>query len=110
VRWVNRDISVAAPKRVRGQSQAQEETHEQHAQRVAAALGAAAGQPVEVTSVESARTSDGRTAVFVGCRVGEQAVRYGVGVNEENAAAVVDAVVSAVNRCAWKHADQRAAA
>jgi 2-isopropylmalate synthase len=48
--------------------------------------------------------------VFVGCRVGEQAIRYGVGVGEDSTVAVVDAVVSAVNRCAWKHSDQRAAA
>jgi 2-isopropylmalate synthase len=34
----------------------------------------------------------------VGCRVGEQAVRYGVGVSPEAATAVMDAVVSAVNR------------
>ena len=110
VRWINREISVAASKRASGQSQAHQETPEQHAQRIAATLGAAAGQPVEVTSVENARTSDGRTAVFVGCRVGEQAVRYGVGVSDDSATAVVDAVVSAVNRCAWKQTDQRVAA
>jgi 2-isopropylmalate synthase len=110
VRWTHRELSVASPKRVRGQSQVQEGAQEQHAQCVAAALGSAAGQPVDVISVESARTSDDRTVVFVGCRVGEQAIRYGVGVSEDSAVAVVDAVVSAVNRCAWKHSDQRAAA
>jgi len=101
VRWDDRDLNVAAAKRPREQSEAQEaqhEPHEQHARRVAAALATAAGQMIEVTSVESARATDGRTVVFVGCRVGEQAVRFGVGVSSEAAAAVVDAVVSAVNR------------
>jgi 2-isopropylmalate synthase len=101
VRWDDRDLNVAAAKRPRGQSEAQEaqhEPHEQHARRVVAGLATAAGQMIEVTSVESARATDGRTVVFVGCRVGEQAVRFGVGVSSEAAAAVVDAVVSAVNR------------
>jgi 2-isopropylmalate synthase len=101
VRWDDRDLNVAAAKRPREQSEAQEaqhEPHEQHARRVAAALATAAGQMIEVTSVESARATDGRTVVFVGCRVGEQAVRFGVGVSSEAPAAVVDAVVSAVNR------------
>jgi 2-isopropylmalate synthase len=101
VRWDDRDLNVAAAKRPREQSEAQEaqhEPHEQHSRRVAAALATAAGQMIEVTSVESARATDGRTVVFVGCRVGEQAVRFGVGVSSEAAAAVVDAVVSAVNR------------
>jgi len=101
VRWDDRDLNVAAAKRPREQSEAQEaqhEPHEQHARRVAAALATAAGQMIEVTSVESARATDGRTVVFVGCGVGEQAVRFGVGVSSEAAAAVVDAVVSAVNR------------
>jgi 2-isopropylmalate synthase len=113
VRWGSRDVSVAVQQRARGQSQAQQESHEQHehhAQRVAAALAAASGQPVELAFVESARTAEGHTAMFVGCRVGEQAVRYGVGVGEDAAVAVVDAVVSAVNRAVWTATEQRAAA
>jgi 2-isopropylmalate synthase len=113
VRWGSRDVSVAVQQRARGQSQAQQESHEQHehhAQRVAAALAAASGQPVELAFVESARTAEGHTAMFVGCRVGEQAVRYGVGVGEDAAVAVVDAVVSAVNRAVWTETEQRAAA
>jgi len=120
VRWENRDFSVAAAKPARGnaqgQGQGQYEAVEQHAQRVTAALATASEQPVELTSVESTRTADGRTAVFVGCRVGEQGVRYGVGVSAEDVAAVVDAVVSAVNRACganravWQEPDRRAAA
>ena len=101
VRWEDHDVNVAATNRPRGPSEpqdAQHAPHEQHARRVAAAFAAVAGQTIEVISFESARTTDGRTAVFVGCRVGEQAVRYGVGVSPEAATAVMDAVVSAVNR------------
>ena len=101
VRWEDHDVNVAATNRPRAPSEAQDAQHaphEQHARRVAAAFAAVAGQTIEVISFESARTTDGRTAVFVGCRVGEQAVRYGVGVSPEAATAVMDAVVSAVNR------------
>jgi 2-isopropylmalate synthase len=101
VRWEDRDVNVAATNRPRGPSEpqdAQHAPHEQHARRVAAAFAAVAGQTIEVISFESTRTTDGRTAVFAGCRVGEQAVRYGVGVSPEAATAVMDAVVSAVNR------------
>ncbi|SAL13740.1 2-isopropylmalate synthase [Caballeronia humi] len=68
-----------------------------YAEAVAVALGMAA----QVSSFETANTANGETAVFVGCRVGEQAVRYGVAVNANAALAVVDAVVSAVNRAQW---------
>ena len=101
VRWEDRDVNVAAANRPRGPSEPQDRQHaphEQHARRVAAAFAAVAGQTIEVISFENTRTTDGRTAVFVGCRVGEHAVRYGVGVSPEAATAVVDAVVSAVNR------------
>jgi 2-isopropylmalate synthase len=134
VRWEDRDVNVAAtnrpraPSEAQGAQDAQHAPHEQHARRVAAAFAAAAGQTIEVISFESTRTTDGRTAVFVGCRVGEHAVRYGVGVSPEAATAVVDAVVSAVNRAigtneaagtdmaevgnpaAWQERDRRVAA
>ena len=131
VRWEDRDVNVAAANRPRGPSEPQDRQHaphEQHARRVAAAFAAVAGQTIEVISFESTRTTDGRTAVFVGCRVGEHAVRYGVGVSPEAATAVVDAVVSAVNRAigtneaagtdmaevvnsaAWQERDRRVAA
>lgn len=110
VRWEDRDVNVVAAK------SAQNATHDphgqsaQHAQQVARAVSAAAGIVIEVISVECVRAVDGRTAVFAGCRVGEQGVRYGVGVSEDAAAAVVDAVVSSVNRAGWKETDRRAAA
>ena len=131
VRWEDRDVNVAAANRPRGPSEPQDRQHaphEQHARRVAAAFAAVAGQTIEVISFENTRTTDGRTAVFVGCRVGEHAVRYGVGVSPEAATAVVDAVVSAVNRAigtneaagtdmaevvnpaAWQERDRRVAA
>ena len=68
-----------------------------YAEAVAKALGVSA----EVAWFESTNTAGGETAVFVGCRVGEQAVRFGVAVSENAAQAVVDAVVSAVNRAQW---------
>ncbi len=44
----------------------------------------------------------GETAVFVGCRVGEQAVRFGVAVSENAAQAVVDMVVErSESRMQW---------
>ncbi|WP_028227693.1 2-isopropylmalate synthase [Paraburkholderia ferrariae] len=101
VRWDDRD--VVAPSSVAG-------TQEAHAQAVADAIAAAAGVAVEVTSFETARTERGATAVFVGCRVGGQPVRYGVGVAEDGAHATVAAVVSGVNRAAWPRVDRRAAA
>ena len=134
VRWEDRDVNVAAtnrpraPSEAQGAQDAQHAPHEQHARRVAAAFAAAAGQTIEVISFENTRTTDGRTAVFVGCRVGEHAVRYGVGVGPEAPTAVVDAVVSAVNRAigtneaagtdmaevvnpaAWQERDRRVAA
>ncbi|SOE82786.1 2-isopropylmalate synthase [Caballeronia arationis] len=70
---------------------------ESYAQALAEALGVAA----QVSSFETASTASGETAVFVGCRVGDEAMRFGVAVNANAALAVVDAIVSAVNRARW---------
>jgi 2-isopropylmalate synthase len=51
-----------------------------------------------VSWFETAVTASGDTAVFVGCRVGDEPLRFGVAVHANPALAVVDAVVSAVNR------------
>jgi 2-isopropylmalate synthase len=110
VRWANRDVNVVAVKSAHNATHEQSGQHEQYAQQVVRALSTAAAIAVEVTSVECMRVADGRTAVFVGCRVGQQGVRYGVGVSEDAAAAVVDAVVSSVNRAGWNETDRRAAA
>lgn len=117
LRWNERDLVVPlAPIAPMAASAAGSATPhdanalEAHAQAIVRAMAGASGEAVEITSHETARTADGRTAVFVGCRVGAQAVRHGVGVAEDAATAVADAVVSAVNRAAWPDVDRRAAA
>jgi len=108
VRWENRELKLPQPDMPHADSA---EAAEAHARTTAKALATAARQPVEITSYECQRAADGRTAAFVGCRVGEEAVRYGVGVSEDIATAIVDAVISGVNRAAaWKSVDRRAAA
>jgi 2-isopropylmalate synthase len=104
VRWNKREISVPAAAAARADG------HEAYAKAVAQEMASAAKQAIEITSFESARTTDGRTAVFVGCRVGEQTMRHGVGVAEDEMTAVVDAVVSGVNRAGWPAVDRRVAA
>jgi 2-isopropylmalate synthase len=75
---------------------------EGHARAVAGALAGVSGETIEVTSFETANLANGETAVFIGCRVGDLAARYGVAVHASAAHAVVDAVASAVNRVQWK--------
>ena len=107
VRWQNRDIALPAFDAARG------DAHDAHARAIAGVVGAAAGHGIEVTFCESARTADGRAAVFVGCRVGDRPARYGVGVATDDAAATVDAIVSSVNRTdasVWNSVTRRAAA
>lgn len=114
LRWNERDlvIPIAPMAASAGGQQAAHDPQalEAHAQAIVRAMAGASGETVEITSHETARAADGRTAVFVGCRVGGQAVRHGVGVAEDPATAVADAVVSAVNRAAWSDIDRRAAA
>ncbi|WP_299713747.1 2-isopropylmalate synthase [Caballeronia sp.] len=74
---------------------------EAHAQAVAAVVASVAGVVIEVASFETTATAKGETAVFVGCRIGEQAMRFGVAVHANAAHAVADAIVSAVNRVRW---------
>jgi 2-isopropylmalate synthase len=109
VRWENRDVPVGAAMAARG-TDAPHDQHEQHAQQIVRMLSAAAGVAVELASVECVSVADGRTAAFVGCSVGEQGVRYGVGTSEDAATAVIDAVISSINRAGWKEPDCRAAA
>ncbi|MGH8780819.1 2-isopropylmalate synthase [Paraburkholderia sp.] len=104
VRWESRDVDVstqAGADETEGQR-----IDEARARRIARAIAAASGESVDVTSCESMQTADGRTAVFVGCRVGGQAVRYGVGIGH----ALEVAALGAVNRAAWQAVDQREAA
>jgi 2-isopropylmalate synthase len=74
---------------------------EAHAKAVAAAVAGVAGAVIEVTSFETAATAKGETAVFIGCRIGDQAMRFGVAVHANANQAVADAIVSAVNRVRW---------
>jgi 2-isopropylmalate synthase len=68
-----------------------------YARTVASAL-AAAGVAACVVWFETSVTAGGDHAAFVGCRIGDGATRFGVAVHANPALAVVDAVVSAVNR------------
>jgi 2-isopropylmalate synthase len=85
---------------------------------VADAISAASRQCVQICDYETVLTSDGRTAVFVACRLQEQgessaqSVRYGAGVHLNPATAAGDALVSAINRLQWnlEREDEPAAA
>ncbi|WP_206997314.1 2-isopropylmalate synthase [Trinickia mobilis] len=103
VHWQHREIAGAAQDGTSLEGEAR-------AQAIASAIASAAGLDMEVSSYESAAAVNGRTAVFVACRVGQQAVRYGVGVHDDGVTAIVDAVVSAVNRADWRSGGERAAA
>lgn len=104
VRWNKREIAVPAT------AAASVDGHEAYAKAVAQEMATASKQTIEITSFETARTTDGRTVVFVASRVGEQPMRHGIGVAEDEMTAVVDAVVSGVNRAGWAAVDRRAAA
>ncbi|VXB48043.1 2-isopropylmalate synthase [Burkholderia sp. 8Y] len=69
-------------------------SEEHYAQSVASSLDVGAS----ANWFESTVTANGETVVFVGCRVADEPMRFGVAVHANPALAVVDAVVSAVNR------------
>ncbi|WP_176052258.1 MULTISPECIES: 2-isopropylmalate synthase [Paraburkholderia] len=104
VRWNKREIAVPAT------AAASIDGHEAYAKAVAQEMAAVAKHAIEITSFEAARTTDGRTVVFVASRVGDQPMRHGIGVAEDEMTAVVDAVVSGVNRAGWATVDRRVAA
>ncbi|BCZ76613.1 2-isopropylmalate synthase [Paraburkholderia terrae] len=104
VRWNKREIAVPAT------AAASVDGHEAYAKAVAQEMATASKQTIEITSFETARTTDGRTVVFVASRVGDQPMRHGIGVAEDEMTAVVDAVVSGVNRAGWAAVDRRVAA
>ncbi|MCO4875516.1 2-isopropylmalate synthase [Paraburkholderia caribensis] len=104
VRWNKREIAVPAT------AAASIDGHEAYAKAVAQEMAAVAKHVIEITSFEAARTTDGRTVVFVASRVGDQPMRHGIGVAEDEMTAVVDAVVSGVNRAGWATVDRRVAA
>lgn len=80
------------------------------ARQAAAAFASAAGVAIDITSCEVERTVNGETAVFVGARIGDAALRHGAGVHRDPVAAATDAVASAINRSAWSRDKRRAAA
>ncbi|KGV25454.1 2-isopropylmalate synthase [Burkholderia pseudomallei] len=80
------------------------------ARQAAAAFASAAGVAIDITSCEVERTANGETAVFVGARIGDAALRHGAGVHRDPVAAATDAVASAINRSAWSRDKRRAAA
>ncbi|ALP61182.1 2-isopropylmalate synthase [Paraburkholderia caribensis] len=104
VRWNKREIAVPAT------AAASIDGHEAYAKAVAQEMAVVAKHAIEITSFEAARTTDGRTVVFVASRVGDQPMRHGIGVAEDEMTAVVDAVVSGVNRAGWATVDRRVAA
>jgi 2-isopropylmalate synthase len=105
LRWEGREVAFASS----AAAAAPADAHA-YAEAVAAAISGASGETVEITSFETTRTVDGRTAVFVGCRVGAQPMRHGVGVGTDSAAAAAAAVVSAVNRATWARIERLVAA
>jgi 2-isopropylmalate synthase len=94
IQFRGQDLNLPAPVSIHAD--------EAHARAVAGTLAEVSGETIEVTSFETANLASGETAVFIGCRVGEQAARYGVAVHASAVHAVVDAVASAVNRVQWK--------
>ncbi len=103
VRWHDRDISAACAVPV-------DATPAVAADRAVAGFAAAGGTAMELVSCEVVRAADGRTAVFVGCKVRGAPLRHGVGVHEHAVVAAIDAVAGAINRSEWSRADRRAAA
>ncbi|WP_460905411.1 2-isopropylmalate synthase [Paraburkholderia jirisanensis] len=103
-RWEGREVRVAAarPDGANG--------HETYAQAFADEIARVSSQRIEITSCETVRAGDGRIAVFVGCRVGDEALRYGAGVAADAATAVVEAVVSGLNRSVWPTLERKVAA
>lgn len=80
------------------------------ARSIAATFAVAADIDVSVLSCETARLPDGRTAVFVGARVGDAPLCHGAGIAADAYEAVIDAVASAFNRSAAQGPDRRQAA
>jgi 2-isopropylmalate synthase len=90
IRWQRKDCGIS----VRDIDAASEGA----AQAIATAIGRVAGVDVTVSAYDETRDANGSVVCFVACRVGDTAPRYGVGVAGQPGAAMVDAIVSAVNR------------
>jgi 2-isopropylmalate synthase len=106
VHWEGRAIRIGAAAAVAEVAAARPgaagDAHDAYAQHIAGEIATAAGRRIEITSCETVRATDGRVAVFVGCRVGEDTLRHGAGIAADEATAVIDAVISGINRSvAW---------
>lgn len=101
VRWHRRDVARIA----QGEADAQAAV-----EALARALSAAAPRTIDVCSYEATRTACGGWAAFVGCRIGDEPLRYGVGMHDDAVTAAADALISAVNRCGWESERRQAAA
>jgi 2-isopropylmalate synthase len=84
--------------------------NKRYAQAIVQAIAATSGQTIEIVSFERVPSHDGRVAIFVGCRVGSQPVCHGVSIASDEALAVLDAVVSGMNRAARAATEGRIAA
>ncbi|MGG1945054.1 2-isopropylmalate synthase [Trinickia sp. NRRL B-1857] len=111
IRWRHRELA-------RIDTAAEYESGEAWVRAMADTLSGASGERVRIGDVETAPTSDGRTAAFVACSLeggadtSAQGPRYGAGVHINPATAAADALVSALNRLRWERAqtDEAAAA
>jgi 2-isopropylmalate synthase len=101
VRWHLREVARIA----QGEADAQAAV-----EALARLLSAAAPRAIDVCSYEATRTASGGWAAFVSCRVGDEPLRYGVGVHDDAITAAADALTSAVNRFRWASEGRQAAA
>jgi 2-isopropylmalate synthase len=101
VRWHRRDVARIA----QGEADAQATV-----EALARALSAAAPRTIDVCSYEATRTARGGWAAFVDCRIGDEPLRYGVGMHDDAVTAAADALISAVNRYGWESERRQAAA
>jgi 2-isopropylmalate synthase len=103
VHWEGSAIRIGAPAAAAAEAAAAAGgAHAAYARRIAGEIATASGRRIEITSCETVRATGGRVAVFVGCRVGEDTLRHGAAIAADEATAVIDAVVSGINRStAW---------
>jgi 2-isopropylmalate synthase len=90
IRWQGRDCDMGIYQ--------METAGEADAQTIATAIGRLAGGHVSVCAYDETRDSAGRSVCFVACRVGDGIAHYGAGIDDKPAVAMIDAIVSAVNR------------
>ncbi|WP_153101457.1 2-isopropylmalate synthase [Paraburkholderia hayleyella] len=109
LRWDNRELPSPDFSMASGASQ-----YEAQVMALGRTLTPFVGQAVDISSCEMRHTADGRVAAFVGCKVAERATCFGVGLGADEADALIEALVSGINRAvrqgAWELAEEKAAA